>query len=228
MLADDQPIASLPGHIRPNPLQEDAQTETRCGEELQVYRRPSEPRADPAYLDFATLQHRKTLAHDGHAALVKVTEGTKRWFANNAVVNQLSCITPLLHRHLRYTWQRFAVLIEGHRIADNENLGISGHGKVFLNAYPPCVIHFGIQPLARGRGCDACSPDHRFACDALARDYDAFRVDVIDAVSEPDFDTQLLESLFRSSGETLGKCSQNVSRINEHNSRRGWIDPAEV
>jgi len=54
------------------------------------------PSPEPAYLDLATLQHGKTLADYGHAALVKVAEGTRRGIANDAVVNQLSCITPLL------------------------------------------------------------------------------------------------------------------------------------
>src|SRR5215472_15397391 len=185
----DEPVTSLACHIRPYPLQKDAQTEARRGEELKVHRRPSEPCADSACLDFAALQHSKTLAHHSHAAFVKVAEGSRWWIANDAIENQLSCITPLLHRHLRYAWQRFAVLIEGCRVADHENLGMAGHGKIVLNANPARAVCFDVQPFDRVRTHYVCASDPRFACAAFAPDYHAFHEDVSNALSEQEADT---------------------------------------
>jgi len=148
-----------------------------------VHGGPSEPSPEPAYLHLAALQHSKTLADHRHAALVKVAKWARRKVTYDAAVNQLSGITSLLNRYLSNPWQRFAILVKRGRIAHHKNLGVSGHSKIFLNAYPPGAICFDVEPLARRRGCDACSPDHRFACDALARDYNAFRVDLIDTMS---------------------------------------------
>ena len=47
IVVDDEPVTPLPRHIRPHPLQEDGQTETRCGKELEVHRRPSEQAPRP-------------------------------------------------------------------------------------------------------------------------------------------------------------------------------------
>src|SRR5215469_16710444 len=99
---------------------------------------------------------------------------------------------------------------------------MSGHRKILLNAYPAGAIGFDVQPLAGRRGCDTCSPDYSLAGNALARDDDAVGVDQIDALSEPDLDTQLLEPSPRSFGETLRKGRQNPRvPIDEHNSCGG-------
>src|SRR6516162_2193295 len=229
MVIHDEPVTPLPRHVGPSPLQEDAQTEARCGQELQVHRRPGEPGPKPTDLDFPALQHSETLADYGHGALVKVAEGSRRGIPNYAAVNQLSRVTPSLHRHLRNPWQRFAVLIEGGGVADDEDLGVSGHGEIFLNAYAPRAIRFDVQPLARRRGGNSRGPDNCLARDPFAGDHDPVRVDVIDAMSEPDFNSQLLESLLGGFGKGLRKRPQNTgSHIDEHNSRGGRVDPSEV
>src|SRR5258708_21310839 len=200
-------------------MQKAGTREAWCSEELEVHRGPSEPSRKGADLDLRALQHSETLAHHRYITFVKVAERGRLGIANNAIANQLTRITPLLNRYLSNSWQGFAILVKRRRIAHDENRGVSGHRKIFLNAHPSRAICFDVQPLARRRGCYTCSPDHRFACDALARDYDTVRVDVIDAVSEPDFDSQLLESLLRGFGETIRKRPQNTGRhIDEHNS----------
>src|SRR5260370_28268731 len=147
MVVHNQPVAPLSCHIGPYPLQKNAQTEARGGEELEVHGGPGQPSQKAAYLNFAALQHSKTLSDHGHGALVKVAKGTRRRTANDAAVNQPSGITPLLHRHLRDSRKRFTVLIEGCRIAHDENLGMCWHREIFLNANPPATIHLDIQPL---------------------------------------------------------------------------------
>src|ERR1700722_1789862 len=100
-------------------------------------RRPREPGAESAYLDFAALQHRKTLANHRHAAFVKVAKRAWCGFAGNAVVNHFSRVPPLLHRHLRDARQRFAVLIEGRRVPDHENLGVPWYRQIILYSPSP-------------------------------------------------------------------------------------------
>jgi len=184
-----------------------------------VYGGPSEPSPEPTYLDFAALQDSKTFAHYSHAALVKVAERGRRGIANNAVVNKLSRITPLLHRYLSNPWQGFAILVKRRRVSDHENLRVSRHSQIAQNAYPPRPICLDIQPLAHRRRCNARSPDYRLAWDSLASNHDTVCVDLIDAVSEANFDAQLIESLLRGFGKTLRKRPQDFgSHIDQHDS----------
>src|SRR5580658_6069217 len=106
MVIDDEPGASLTSHVGPNPLEKNTQTETRRRQELEMHGCPSKPRPEPADMHLAGLQHRKALAHHGHAAFVEVAEWGRRGIAGHAVANQLPGIAPLLHRHLRDAWQR--------------------------------------------------------------------------------------------------------------------------
>ena len=98
---------------------------------MEVHGGPSQPSQKAAYLDFAGLQYSKTLANHGHASLVKVAEGPRSGTADDAVVNQLSGITPLLDRHLSDPGKRFAILIERRRIADHKNSGCPGTVRSF-------------------------------------------------------------------------------------------------
>src|SRR5215470_4657540 len=102
VMIHDEPGASLAGKVGPTPLQENTQPEAGCGQKLEVNERPNQPRPQPARLDFAALQHRKTLAHHRHAPLVEVAKWSRRLAAGCAAVNEFSCITSLLHGHLRH------------------------------------------------------------------------------------------------------------------------------
>src|SRR5215831_5276968 len=118
-----------------------------------MYCRPSQPSAEPADLDFPALQNSETLADYGHGALVKVAEGSRRRIANDAAVNQLPRVMPSLHRYLCHPRQGLAVLLDRGCVAKDENLRLSGHGEIFLNAYAPGAIRFDVQPLACRRWC---------------------------------------------------------------------------
>src|SRR5260370_8190771 len=98
-------------------------------------------------MNLAALQHRKTLAHHGHAAFVEVAKWAGRGFADDTAANELRCVAPLLHRHLRNTWQRLAILIEGCRIADHKDLGMSGPSQHFLNPDPAAPVCPRLHPL---------------------------------------------------------------------------------
>lgn len=112
MVIHDELGTPLAGEIRPDPLQEDGQTKTRSGQKLQVYGRPREPRAEAAHMDLAALEDGKALPNDSHASFVEVMKRARRRFADDAVVNQLSCVTALLHRHLSNAGERLPVFLE--------------------------------------------------------------------------------------------------------------------
>src|ERR1700683_1755113 len=170
---------------------------------------PCEPGAESTYLDFAALQHRKALAHHRHAAFVKVAKWAWCRFAGNAVVNYFSRVAPLLHRHLRDAGQRFAVLIEGRRVPDHKNLGVPWHREIVLYSHSPGAVSLHLQPLTCGRGSHTGSPDHGFARDSFACHYDAVSVDLIDTVSQPDLDAQLLEPMLCCFGKVFRKWRQD-------------------
>src|SRR5215472_1119501 len=140
MLTDDYSITSLPGHIRPHPLQEDAQPEARCGQELDVNESPNQPRHQPAHLDLPALQNGEAPAHYGHVALIEIAKWRRFLATGYPAVNEFSCITSLLHSHLRDAGKRLAVLLECCGIANNKDFGMSGHSQIFLNAHPPRAV----------------------------------------------------------------------------------------
>src|ERR1700690_210667 len=132
-MMDYQAITSLPSDVGPNPLEENRQAKTRRRQKLEVHGCPSEPSPEPAHLDFATLQYGKSLAHDGHTSFVKVAKRIGRTLASFTAMNHLRRIAPLLHCHLRNTWQRLAVLIERRSITHDKNLDMPRHREIFLN-----------------------------------------------------------------------------------------------
>src|ERR1700728_1076968 len=141
---------------------------------------PREPGAESAYLDFAALQHRKTLAHHRHAAFVKVAKRAWRGFAGDAVVNYFSRVAPLLHRYLSNARKGFAVLIEGRRVPDDENLGMPWYREIVLYSHSPGAVCLHLQPLTCGRGSHTGGPDYGLARDSFACHDDAVCINLID------------------------------------------------
>src|ERR1700688_3497383 len=103
--------ASLPGQIRPNPLQEHAHAQTRLPQVLEVDRRPREPRYEPAEMDLAALEHGEAFAHHGHAAFVEVAKRARRGSTSDPAANHFRCIAPLLHGYLRHAGKGLPVLL---------------------------------------------------------------------------------------------------------------------
>src|SRR5208283_387264 len=112
MVIHDESRTPLAGEIRPNPLQEDRQTETRGRQELQVDGCPGKPRTEAAHSHLVTLQNRKALAHHRHVSFVEVTKRPRRRAAGYSAVDDFSCITSLLHGYLRNARKRLAVFLK--------------------------------------------------------------------------------------------------------------------
>src|SRR5579859_128394 len=179
-------------------------------------------------MDFSGLQNGEPFPHNRHAALIEVLEWFRRWSAPNAAVNQLARIPALLQGHLSDSRERFAVLIERGGVADHKDFRVSWHGEVRLHAYSSCSISIHVEPLTCGRGRNPRGPDNCFADDTFTRDDDAVRIDLINTLSEANFNAQLLKSRFCGFGEILGKTRQNSRRhVDKHDSGGRRIDPAE-
>src|SRR5689334_14746945 len=113
-------------------------------------------------MDLAALQYSKALAHDGQAAFIKIAKRARRGIADNAAVNQLPSVAPLLQRDLRNTWQRLAKLIEGCGIPNHKYFGVSRYTEVILDTHSSRAICLDLQPIAGGRRRHARGPDHGF------------------------------------------------------------------
>ena len=102
-------------------------------------------------------------------------------------------VAALLHGDLRNTRQRLAVLIERGGIADYKNFRMARHRQIVLNAHSARAIRANVQPFAGRRWGHARSPNDGLAEDALPRDDNAVRVNLIDPMSQTDLDTQFFE-----------------------------------
>src|SRR5262249_48918285 len=143
--------------------------------------------------------------------------------------NEFSRITSLLHSHLRYARKGLTVLRERSGVADYENFWMSGNRQIILNSHPAGAVCLHPQPLSRWRGRDPGRPDNGLARNSLTSDQHAGRVDLIHAVSKPDFHAEILQSLLRSFGEVFRKGTENSRPpIDQHNSSRGGVDAAKV
>src|ERR1700733_4477137 len=113
-----------------------------------MHSRPREPGEKAAHADLAALQDGETFTYDGHVALVEVAKGFRRADAGYTPGNHMTRIAALLYCNLRHAGQRFAILIERSSVADNEYLGVPGHGQVAFNANASGAIGADIQPFA--------------------------------------------------------------------------------
>src|ERR1700761_4080797 len=152
MMIHDEPGSSLVREIRPDPLQEDTQSEARCRQKLEVYKCPGKPSSETTHCYLVTFQNSKALPYYSHVSLIEVREGTGRRSASHTAVNHLCGMTSLLHRHLRNAGQRFAIFLERCGIADDKNLRMSWNREVTLNAYSTGAICLDVQPFACRRG----------------------------------------------------------------------------
>src|SRR5262249_25794028 len=169
MMIDDQPRAPLARQKGPNPLQEDAQAEAGCGQELEVDESPNHPREQAAHLDLPTLQYGEAPSHHGHGALVEVAKRSRLFAAGYTAVNKFSRIMSLLHSHLCDAGKGLAVLLKCRGIADHKSFGMSWDSQISLTAYPPGTVRLHVEPLARSRRRDTGGPDHGLARNALTR-----------------------------------------------------------
>ncbi len=104
IMIHNQPRSTLSCEVSPDPLHKNAQAKTGLSQKLKVDSGPCEPCYEPAEVNLAALQDGEVLAHNGHAAFVEITEGFRHRRASHTPMNQISCVSPLLHCHLCDTW----------------------------------------------------------------------------------------------------------------------------
>src|ERR1700730_9917526 len=147
-------------------------------------------------MDLSGLQNGEPFPHNRHAALIEVLEWFRRRSAHNAAVNRPAGIPALLKCHLSDSRERFAVLIERCSVANDKDFRMPWNAELRLHTSSSCSIGVHVEPLTCGRGCNARGPDNRFADDTFTRDDDAVRINVFNAVTEANFNAQLLKSPF--------------------------------
>src|SRR5215470_5661683 len=127
-MVHDEARSPLSGEIQPYPLHEDADAKARLSQEFEMHGGPCHPRQKAAEVDPTAVQHGEALADDSHGSFVEVPERLQRGLPLDASANQPRRIAPLLHRNLRDSGERTTVLIERGRVADDEDLRMTGHG----------------------------------------------------------------------------------------------------
>src|SRR5262249_4719689 len=155
------------------PLHEYTHAHTGLRQKLQMHERPGKPRKKPAHVYSAALQHSEALAHYRHVALVKVAEWRWSILPCYSPMDQPAGIAPLLHRDLRHTRKRLAVLIERCRIAHHENLRETRNREILPDEDAPPAIGDRAQPLASRRRRYARRPDDCPAADTLSSNHHA-------------------------------------------------------
>src|SRR5229473_7313716 len=99
-------------------------------------------------MDLSGLQNGEPFSDNRHVAFVEILEWFRRRSAHNAFVNQLARVSSLLKRYLSDSRQRFAVLIERCRVANDKDFRVSWNAEVGLHPYAPCSIGLYVEQLA--------------------------------------------------------------------------------
>src|SRR2546425_10957791 len=118
------------GAIRLYRLCPDSPPVSRSREKRNVDTRPHQPRRESAQLDNAGIQNGAAAPNHGHVALVNIAERWWRGTPGLALGNHVAHEAPLLHGHLRDPGQRCALLLEGRRVADDEDLRMARHTAI--------------------------------------------------------------------------------------------------
>ena len=108
--------------------------------------------------------------------------------------DHLRDVPSFLLRHRGDSGQGLAVHVEHmSRVADREDVGMSGDTKVRRNLDAACSVPLGPQPSGRLRGLDARTPDDGAGFDPLVCEQDAGVVAARDHRRKPDLDSEFLE-----------------------------------
>src|SRR5215475_14185387 len=107
---NDESVPALSADERPDPLEEDAQPETRLGEREDVDQSPREPGDERLEMQLAALEDRVPGTDHRHGSAIGVAERARRGLPGHAAGDRLARIATLLDRRLRQARKRSAVL----------------------------------------------------------------------------------------------------------------------
>src|SRR5687768_8645487 len=140
----------------------------------------------------AEIENRGVAADDGGVAAVAEAERRHRNAAPDIVEQRASEVATLLVGDLRQSGERLAVgTLEPGEVADDVDSVKAGNGKIRRDADPPLPVRVRRQP-GQWRAPDAGAPDHRSGGNALAGDYHAVGVDLLDRLAGPHGDAEPL------------------------------------
>src|SRR5262245_53352969 len=107
---------------------------------------PGEPGDEAIEPQLACLKNCKALPHDGHIAFIEIAEGAGRGPAGDAALDEPADVSPLLDCHLRYTGERFPILLKARSISDHEDLRVARHTELGLDPHASGAIRGCIKP----------------------------------------------------------------------------------
>jgi hypothetical protein len=111
--------------------------------------------------------------------------------------------------------------LEVRKIADDEDLAVTGDGAVGLDR--------DAERAAERRRLHASRPEDRGGLDALVLQPDAVRIDVDDPAAQPDLHAETFDLPARLLREVAGKAGQHlVVRLDENDARAARVDAAEI
>src|SRR5258707_15673926 len=101
---------------------------------------PGKKSKKPLDRSLAGLEDRKPLTNDRHIALIEVAKRSRCRSICHPSANQVSCVSPLLHRDLCHAGKSLPILIKRRGIADHKNLRMARHCEVALDTHAPSMI----------------------------------------------------------------------------------------
>src|SRR5215471_3724356 len=227
-LNDDSGTA-LSADERPDPLEEDRQTQTRLRKREDVDQGPRKPRHERLEVQLPALEDRVPGADHRHGPAIGVAERVRRRLPGHAARDRLTRVVTLLDRHLRDSREWLSVLHEGGRVPDHEDLRVARNGEVGPDLHPPRSVSLRPQPLAGRRGSHACGPDHGLAGDALPAHDHALPVDLFHGMPESHLDAEPLEPRLRSLRELVRERPEDLgSHVQQDYACRRRVDAPEL
>ncbi len=128
-------------------------------------------------------------------AEIAVAERGGRGLSGKARGDDARDVGALLFGDRRHTGERSVPTGSLRRIADHENLGVSGNRQVRLDRHPSAASGFNAEPLGGGRGGDPGGPDYGAAFEPSFTQHHAVVVAVRHCGAEPDLHAKPLQAL---------------------------------
>src|SRR5690606_30460856 len=158
----DQAGAAAACQVDPEPGKRDGEPAADADQEEDVGDAPHPPGQAAAEADPAEIDHGGTAADRGETALVTIAERPRGPVTAEPGRDRPADMAPLLLVGGSDAGHRLAVGHHHRRVADDENVGSAGYGKVRLDLDPAGpVSRWQTKPGRRRRSLNARRPHHR-------------------------------------------------------------------
>ena len=128
-------------------LDEHQETVAEQREIRDVNRGPDDPGREATEPQAAGVHHRITSPDHGEAAGIVIAKRRRLRAPARDSRDGIRHVSSLLDRDLGDAWERAAVLLERHDVADHEDFGMTGHAEVGVDPDPAGVVRGSAQPV---------------------------------------------------------------------------------